>query len=97
MLLQFKVISYGTRLVIHTAHGIEARLLCRIFSRLSESSIRRIGTFIDTRMNHLSCRIYRNGNNHTTFFLHIIDRHRQSTRSQRTAIQIECTISTDTR
>ena len=82
MLLQFKVIRNGTRLVVHTTHRIEARLFSRIFSCLSESSVRRIGTFIDTRMDNLTCRIYRNGDHHTPFFLYIIYRHWQTTRTQ---------------
>ena len=87
MLLQFKVIRNGTRLVVHTTHRIEARLFSRIFSRFTKSSICRISTFINARMYHLPCRIDGYGHNHTTFFLYIVDRSWQTARTQRTTVQ----------
>src|SRR5699024_11012484 len=52
-----------------------------------------IGTFVDTSTYHLSCGIYGNSHYHTSLILHIIDRHRQTATTQRTSIEVKCSVT----
>ena len=88
-LLQIEIVSNGAGLVVQAADGIEAGTFGGIFGGFAKGGIDGIGLAIDACRDDFALRINGNGNNYTTFVLHIIDGTRQATGTQRASVKIE--------
>ena len=76
-------------MVVQAANGIEAGTFGGIFGGLAKGGIDGVGLAIDACRDDFALRINGNGNNYTTFVLHIINGTRQATGTKRTAIKVE--------
>ena len=90
VLFQLKVIGYRTTLIVYTVYRIEPSSTSCLFCCTTQSGIYCIGPFVYTRADDSSGRIYNDSNNNSSFILYIVYRNRQSSRSQRTSVQVEC-------